>query len=57
VNIDTDAADMDGSWMLCKAKRGIHPHPRLCTGFRQAVNDCDLSDIRLDGYPFTCAKS
>jgi hypothetical protein len=39
-------------------KRGIHPHPNwLCSGFRQAVNDCDLSDNYLDGYPFTWVKS
>ncbi|PNX56263.1 endonuclease/exonuclease/phosphatase family protein, partial [Trifolium pratense] len=32
-------------------KRGVHPHPNwLCSGFRQAVNDCDLSDIEMAGY-------
>lgn len=39
-------------------KRGRHPHPNwLCTGFRQAVSDCDLSDIMLEGYQFTWVKS
>jgi hypothetical protein len=39
-------------------KRGIHPHPNwLCNGFRSAVSDCDLSDILLEGYPFTWIKS
>ncbi|MCI09107.1 endonuclease/exonuclease/phosphatase family protein, partial [Trifolium medium] len=39
-------------------KKGIHPHPNwLCSGFRQAVNDCDLSDIHLQGYPYTWVKS
>ncbi|PNX65717.1 endonuclease/exonuclease/phosphatase family protein, partial [Trifolium pratense] len=26
-------------------------------GFRQAISDCDLSDIPLEGYPFTWIKS
>ncbi|KAK2388712.1 hypothetical protein QL285_062362 [Trifolium repens] len=39
-------------------KRGIHPHPNwLCNGFRSAVSDCDLTDIQLEGYPFTWTKS
>jgi hypothetical protein len=39
-------------------KRGIHSHPNwLCNGFRSAVSDCDLSDILLEGYPFTWIKS
>jgi hypothetical protein len=39
-------------------KKGIHPHPNwLCVGFRQAVSDCDLSDIRIEGHPFTWIKS
>ncbi|PNY16121.1 hypothetical protein L195_g012831, partial [Trifolium pratense] len=39
-------------------KRGIHPHPNwLCNGFRSAVSDCDLTDIHLEGYPFTWTKS
>ncbi|MCI07323.1 endonuclease/exonuclease/phosphatase family protein [Trifolium medium] len=41
-----------------KDKRGVHPHPNwLCTGFRNAVNDCNLTDIYLEGYPFTWIKS
>lgn len=39
-------------------KRGRHPHPnRLCSGFRQTMSDCDLSNILLDGYQFTWIKS
>ncbi|KAK2373901.1 hypothetical protein QL285_074903 [Trifolium repens] len=39
-------------------KKGIHPHPNwLCVGFRQAVSDCDLSDIPIEGHPFTWIKS
>jgi hypothetical protein len=39
-------------------KKGRHPHPNwLCNGFRSAVSDCDLTDIHLDGYPFTWIKS
>jgi endonuclease/exonuclease/phosphatase family metal-dependent hydrolase len=39
-------------------KRGIHPHPNwLCNGFRSAVCDCDLTDIHLEGYPYTWIKS
>ncbi|GAU35032.1 hypothetical protein TSUD_103550 [Trifolium subterraneum] len=39
-------------------KKGIHPHPNgLCMGFRQAVSDCDLIDIPIEGHPFTWIKS
>jgi hypothetical protein len=39
-------------------KQGRHPHPNwLCEGFRCAISDCDLTDIHLDGYPFTWIKS
>ncbi|MCI03410.1 endonuclease/exonuclease/phosphatase family protein, partial [Trifolium medium] len=39
-------------------KQGLNPHPNwLCDGFRNAVSDCDLTDIKLDGYPFTWIKS
>ncbi|GAU43015.1 hypothetical protein TSUD_28340 [Trifolium subterraneum] len=39
-------------------KKGIHPHLNgLCMGFRQAVNDCDLTDIPIEGHPFTWIKS
>lgn len=39
-------------------KQGIHPHPNwLYAGFRNVVVDCDLTDIRLKGHPFTCIKS
>uniref|UniRef100_A0A803PEK6 Reverse transcriptase domain-containing protein n=1 Tax=Cannabis sativa TaxID=3483 RepID=A0A803PEK6_CANSA len=35
-------------------KRGGHPYPRaLIEGFLQALNDCDLTDMELLGYPFT----
>ncbi|XP_058758128.1 uncharacterized protein LOC131631355 [Vicia villosa] len=39
-------------------KRGNLLHPNwLCNGFRQAVNECDLTDISLEGYQFTWTKS
>jgi hypothetical protein len=39
-------------------KKGDHSHPNwLCNGFRNAVSDCDLTDIHLEGYPFTWVKS
>ncbi|GAU47759.1 hypothetical protein TSUD_387180 [Trifolium subterraneum] len=39
-------------------KKGIHPHPNgLCMGFRQVVSDCDLTDIPIEGHPFTWIKS
>ncbi|GAU39458.1 hypothetical protein TSUD_158890 [Trifolium subterraneum] len=39
-------------------KKGVHPHPDwLCNGFRSAVGDCDLTDIQLNGYPYTWIKS
>ncbi|XP_058788236.1 uncharacterized protein LOC131662466 [Vicia villosa] len=39
-------------------KRGTHTHPNwLCTGFRQAVTDCDLIDIALEGYQYTWVRS
>ncbi|GAU35438.1 hypothetical protein TSUD_375280 [Trifolium subterraneum] len=38
-------------------KKGIHPHPNgLCMGFRQATSDCDLTDIPIEGHPFTWIK-
>ncbi|GAU29062.1 hypothetical protein TSUD_278180, partial [Trifolium subterraneum] len=39
-------------------KKGIHPHPNgLCMGFRQAVSDCDLKNIPIEGHQFTWIKS
>ncbi|KAK2365796.1 hypothetical protein QL285_079253 [Trifolium repens] len=39
-------------------KRGTHLHPNwLCRGFRDAVSDCGLVDIRLEGHQFTWCKS
>ncbi|XP_058776789.1 uncharacterized protein LOC131651141 [Vicia villosa] len=39
-------------------KVGIHPHPNwLCAGFREAVSDCNLLDIPMEGHPFTWIKS
>jgi hypothetical protein len=39
-------------------KRETHPHPNwLCNGFQNVVGDCDLTDIHLEGYPFTRVKS
>ncbi|XP_058752390.1 uncharacterized protein LOC131625554 [Vicia villosa] len=40
------------------AKAGIHSHPNwLCAGFSEAVSDCNLVDIPLEGYQFTWVKS
>ncbi|GAU50179.1 hypothetical protein TSUD_408720, partial [Trifolium subterraneum] len=45
------------AWDLLRVL-GIHPHPNgLCMGFQQAVNDCDLTDIPIEGHPFTWIKS
>ncbi|CAN0905343.1 hypothetical protein LINGRAHAP2_LOCUS23605 [Linum grandiflorum] len=39
-------------------KQGVHPHPqRLIDNFRQAVEDCDLIDVALEGNQFTWWKS
>ncbi|GAU49279.1 hypothetical protein TSUD_407190 [Trifolium subterraneum] len=39
-------------------KKGTHPHPNwLCMGFRQAISDCNLTGISLEGHPFTWIKS
>ncbi|WJX23528.1 hypothetical protein P8452_12731 [Trifolium repens] len=39
-------------------KLGNLPHPNwLCAGFRNAVSDCDLTDIHLEGHRFTWIKS
>ncbi|GAU36575.1 hypothetical protein TSUD_362450 [Trifolium subterraneum] len=39
-------------------KKGIHPHPNgLCMGFKQAFSDCDLTDIPIEGHPFTWIKN
>jgi hypothetical protein len=39
-------------------ENGTNPHPNwLCSGFRSAVSDCDLTDIQLEGYPYTWTKS
>ncbi|GAU43245.1 hypothetical protein TSUD_241360 [Trifolium subterraneum] len=39
-------------------KKGIHPHPNgLCMEFRQAVSDCGLTDIPIEGHPLTWIKS
>ncbi|XP_058755632.1 uncharacterized protein LOC131628842 [Vicia villosa] len=39
-------------------KQGLHPHPSwMCTGFQEVVGDCDLTDIPLEGHPFTWTKS
>ncbi|GAU26476.1 hypothetical protein TSUD_294450 [Trifolium subterraneum] len=47
------------AWDLLRAdKKGIHPHPNgLCMGLRQEVSDCDLTDIPIEGHPFTWIKS
>lgn len=38
-----------------KCGRVEHP-PWLLSGFREAVIDCNLTDICLEGYPFTWSK-
>lgn len=39
-------------------KRGIHPHPNwLCTSFWNAIEECDITDIKLDNHHFTWHKS
>ncbi|XP_058741766.1 uncharacterized protein LOC131614157 [Vicia villosa] len=39
-------------------KRGIHLHLNwLCNGFRNAVEECNLTDISIEGYQFTWTKS
>lgn len=36
----------------------IHVHPRwLLNGFREALFDCELSDLEMEGHPFTWEKS
>jgi hypothetical protein len=41
-----------------EGKIGLHPHPNwFCSGFRNALNDCDLIGIQLEGYPYTWIKS
>ncbi|XP_058732883.1 uncharacterized protein LOC131604464 [Vicia villosa] len=39
-------------------KQDLHPHPEwLCAGFQQIVGDCNLTNIPLEGHPFTWVKS
>ncbi|XP_058733184.1 uncharacterized protein LOC131604782 [Vicia villosa] len=39
-------------------KKGLNIHPHwLCSGFQEVVTECDLTDIQLEGYPFTWTKS
>ncbi|GAU40727.1 hypothetical protein TSUD_14120 [Trifolium subterraneum] len=39
-------------------KKATHPHLNgLCMGFRQAVSDCDLTNIPIERHPFTWIKS
>ncbi|CAN1729936.1 LINE-1 reverse transcriptase homolog [Linum perenne] len=39
-------------------KKGTHPHPQyLLDGFREVVTECGLTDIPLEGYPFTWWRS
>jgi exonuclease III len=38
-------------------KRGNVPHPRwLLNGFRQAISDCDLIDVSIQGHAYTWAR-
>ncbi|KAI5427407.1 hypothetical protein KIW84_032721 [Lathyrus oleraceus] len=63
-----DLRDMDqGLWCIIgefndllsqENKWGIHPHPNwLCTSFWNAIEECDITDINLDGHHFTWHKS
>lgn len=39
-------------------KQRIHPHlSRLCVGFKNAVGDCDLISIKLEGHHFIWIRS
>lgn len=39
-------------------QKGRVEHPNwLFSGFRDAILDCDLHEIPLQGYPFTCCRS
>lgn len=61
------AALFDLSWCIIgdfndllsqEEKRGRVERPQwLIDGFRNTVLDCNLTDIPLEGYPFTWAKS
>lgn len=48
--IEGDFNDMSSQ----EDKQCIHPHPNwLCVGFQNVVGECDLTDIKLEGHPFT----
>lgn len=39
-------------------KKGKHPHPkRLLSGFKNAIEDCSLAEVELQGCGFTYEKS
>jgi len=39
-------------------KKGQHPHPNwLSMGFTEVITECNLQDVKLEGYPFTWIKS
>jgi hypothetical protein len=43
--------------LTTKDKRGNVPHPRwLLNGFRQAISDCDLIDVSIQGHAYTWAR-
>lgn len=46
--------------MICWSKvikKGVHDQPNwLINGFREAVRDCELIDLPLEGYPYTWSK-
>lgn len=44
--------------LLANEKRGQHMHPVwLLNGFRDALFDCGISDLDMEGHPFTWEKS
>lgn len=42
----------DLAWQF--EKRGNIPHPKyLLTGFKETINECELYNLGMSGYPFT----
>jgi hypothetical protein len=43
--------------LVMEDKRGNVPHPNwLLNGFRQAISDCDLIDVAMQGHAYTWAR-
>ncbi|GLU21100.1 hypothetical protein SLE2022_372630 [Rubroshorea leprosula] len=47
-----------GLAMLCQdEKKGGEPQPEwLLSGFREAVVDCELTEVRMIGFPYTWSR-